>query len=521
MKTIKFAFLLLGAFLYLQNVQGQSPTFASDVAPILYKNCTSCHRDGSIGPFTIESYKDAYAMRFAIASSVESKKMPPWPPDITYNRLAHERVLTDVQIKTISEWVKDGAPRGDSTQEPSKPVFSNQSLLPKTDFVFSHPTYTIPISTDDYRVFVMKSGLTSDKYITGMEFKPGNTKVVHHILFYKDTSGTCATLDANDSKPGYSAGAGGVGANVDLLAGWVPGTQVNILPKGMGIKVTKGSDYVMQVHYAPGSKGQTDSTTINIQYSDGTSSIREITLSSPLVHVSPVLKDGPLFIPAGKVKKFTEEIIVPGDASVMNVAPHMHNIATKVKVYAVKPFSKDTINLIRINDWDFHWQGFYYLKKVVKIPRGSRLIAEAEYDNTTNNPRNPSNPPKDVKLGEGTLDEMMLTYFSYMPYQNGDENIVIDSVTITGNEEISHKKTESFKTDFVIYPNPVVDDILNIKYTGDSYIYTQYEIIDLQGKILSTGKINNQQIDVSNLQNGSYLFKSIINDEVIIKKFVK
>jgi hypothetical protein len=133
----------------------------------------------------------------------------------------------------------------------------------------------------------------------------------------------------------------------------------------------------------------------------------------------------------------------------------MHLIGRSIKVAAVKPFTGDTIKLINIPNWDFHWQGSYSFKKIVRLPIFSDLISEAVYDNTMSNPWNPSNPPKDVKLGEATTDEMMITYFTVLPYQKGDENISLETTTGTDNQP----SLESEGYSVSVFPNPTAHQL--------------------------------------------------------------
>lgn len=245
------------------------------------------------------------------------------------------------------------------------------------------------------------------------------------MLVFQDASNTPLYLDAADSDPGYVS-FGGTGSSTSKLIGaWVPGMQPSFYPPNCGVKMPANSNIVLHLHYPAGKQGKSDQTKVRFKLNTG--AYREIFISPELYHNAPVLQNGPLFIPAIQTKTFIEKYTVPVDASVLDMGPHMHLIGKSIKVYGILP-NKDTLKLINIKEWDFHWQGFYPFKTVTKFPKGTILYAEAFYDNTTNNPENPNNPPKDVSLGEGTTDEMMLVYFSYMAYQNGDENINLDTM---------------------------------------------------------------------------------------------
>jgi hypothetical protein len=193
-----------------------------------------------------------------------------------------------------------------------------------------------------------------------------------------------------------------------------------------------------------------DSTTVKLYYNSNPTP-REVRIDPILFHASPVLVNGPLSIPANTIKTFTEQFTIPSifKVSVLSVAPHMHLIGETIKVWGNK-INGDTIRLIDIPHWDFHWQGAYYFQKPVVIEGGTTLKAAATYNNTSSNSHNPNNPPKAVSLGEATTDEMMLVYFAYTGYQSGDENLLIDSTLLTTsvyNPNIVVKKMN-------VFPNP-------------------------------------------------------------------
>jgi hypothetical protein len=225
---------------------------------------------------------------------------------------------------------------------------------------------------------------------------------------------------------------------------------VKKMPSIFGRKIFPNSDLVMQIHYPAGSNGKLDSTKVRLYYNPNATA-REIRIEPILYHYAPVLTDGPLSIPANTVKTFNEQFTIPVflKASVLSVAPHMHLIGEKIKVWGNKS-NGDTIRFIDIPHWDFHWQGAYYFQKPVVVDGGTTLKATATYNNTAGNPHNPNNPPQTVSLGEATTDEMMLVYFAFTAYQAGDENIILDSsllVTPTGNPDIVIKRLS-------IFPNP-------------------------------------------------------------------
>lgn len=452
MKTFFLHALFFYSFIAFSQVN-----WTDDVAPILYNKCLSCHHSEGIGSdyVVLEKYHPAYKNRNLIDDVVSDGHMPIWPPDTNYTTLAGQnvRTLTANELQTIQDWVSSGALPGDTTLKPPLPVFSSFGDIPDVaDAILPLPLYTIDTTgtngNDVYRCFVIPSHLVSDRYISAIDFVPGNRKAVHHMVIFYDTTGQAQVLDQNDSVPGYSSYGGAGFAPVDFLGGWVPGIQSEYFPNGMGILAPKNGDYVLQVHYPKTAHGEQDSSILKIYYTPTNTNVRRIFLAVPLIH-SFTMTNGPLVIPADSIKTFYEEFALPPvTTSFLAVVPHMHNIGRKIKTYAFSP-QNDTVKFVSIEDWDFDHQMFYKFQKLLKIEPGSTLRAEALFDNTANNPKAPL-PLRTIYEGESSEDEMMLVGFAFLAYQPGDENIVLDSSIFlsTENRPPQQKMTVS------IYPNP-------------------------------------------------------------------
>lgn len=478
----------------------QTPTYNEDVSCILYEHCTTCHHDGGIAPFSLMDYDDASAAAFGVQAAVNAGSMPPWPPNTEFNQLAHERLLTQDEITAISDWVTAGAPEGAGTP-PQAPVYLNEESITSPDLVLTMPSYTINTNGNDvYRCFVIPTSLAQDVYITEAEIVPGNFEAVHHVLIFGDETNVPAQLEAADPspQPGYTSFGGTGSSESKLIGGWVPGQGHKIYPSGMGVRLPAGANVVIQVHYPANANGQTDQTKVNLKYSTGVS--REVFIDAPLNHFD--LNEGQLIIPANQELTFTSEYDVPNivDVTLLDVSPHMHLLGKSISAWAVTP-TNQTIPLIEIEDWDFHWQGFYDFRNPIRIPQGSTLMGSATYDNTSANPNNPNNPPQMVTAGEATTEEMMLIFFSWTYYAPGDENIVIDNSTheshvcetqVVGIEEQSENGVK-------IYPNPA-SNFLQIE--GPEHVQ-RITITDLLGKVVLFPSIS-KSIDVSSLENGLY-----------------
>lgn len=500
----------------------QTPTWADDVAPILYGNCTKCHNPSGIAPFPLITYNDASSMSFFIGNAVSAGVMPPWPPDTNYTRLSHERILTSSERQAILDWVNGGTPQGNLANAPTPPVYTGASEIISPDLTLAMPTYTVASAQDIYRCFVIPTNTTQNEYITEIEVLPGNRSIVHHVLVFQDQSSLPALLDANDPGPGYTNFGGTGSPTSTLVTGWVPGQGKFTLPANMGIQLQQNTNLILQIHYPAGAIGQTDSTKVNMKFSTGT--VRNVTLNAVLNH-DVNMTNGPLYIPADSITTFYEQETATINATVLTVAPHMHLIGRSIKSWAITP-NQDTIPFISIPSWNFMWQGFYNFYRLIHVPLGSQLYAEAVYDNTSSNTYNPNNPPQDVPAGESTTDEMMIVYFAYTNYQPGDENIIVDSTILsTPPAPISDiAKTVQL---YDPYPSPAKDQV-NVQYFLPQPGNITFELVDITGKqlmVLASGNQNSgfgtNTINVQSLAAGTYFLKLTHNGITRTKKIVK
>lgn len=433
---MRFYTATIGCILFSTLFASAQPDWATGVAPILYRNCTNCHHPGGIGPFSLMTYQDAYDHAGSIANAVSNGSMPPWSPDTTYQRYTHERTISAQEINDIQQWVSNGMPSGNWVDAPNPPLYASTSQLDSISMSMRIPTFTVNSNQDVYRNFVLPTGLTQAAYATALEIVPGNTAIVHHVLVFQDST--------NNTISSTSSGGTGSAAS-QLIFGYTPGASPYYTPVGTGFRLPANTRIILQMHYAPGSLGQVDSTRINLKIASG--NLRQIAVSPLLYHSSPSLLNGPLSIPANTTRSFDEEFrVLTGNYTLLYAFPHMHLIGRSIYSYGLKPVTNDTIPFVRINDWDFHWQDNFVFRNTLRIPNGTLFKAHAFYDNTSNNPDNPSDPPINVSLGESTLDEMMLVFFAYLPYQSGDENMIVDKrITVMGAKNICSGQTVLLK----------------------------------------------------------------------------
>jgi hypothetical protein len=394
------------------------PTFSKDVAPILFSQCATCHRPGEAAPFSLLDYKDARKRGKQIVQVTHSRQMPPWKADRGDVAFRNERRLSDEQIAVLGQWVEAGMPEGDPAQTPKAPTFADGWPLGKPDLVVTMPkSYRVAAEGRDvYRNFALALGLKEDKWVKAIDFRPSARSVVHHSLFYLDTTGTAAKREQESGQVGSSGSMGGLGrlrlgglsgeggqATTTLgLGGWALGATARELPDGLAYKVPKGSDLVLSTHFHPSGKVEEEASTVALYFADKAPTKRFTGVQLPPVFGALSGID----IPAGK-KDFAIEdsFVLPVDVKAFGVSAHAHYLARQFKVTATPPGGKP-MTLLSISDWDFAWQEQYRFNEFVDLPKGTKLHVRITYDNSADNPRNPNKTPKRVRWGRGSLDEM-------------------------------------------------------------------------------------------------------------------
>lgn len=389
-------------------------TYAKEVSRILAAHCEQCHRPGDIGPMPLLTYMDAVDYAQDIKRVVEAGLMPPWKPTASHGVFKGTFALKPEEKADLLTWIANGTPLGNEEDLPPKPEVKGAWVLGQPDLTLAMPAAFTPTRGKDvYRCFVIPTGLDADRFVSAVDILPGNRKVVHHVILYLDASGEAEKLDAKDPEPGYDC-YGGPGFDIGLstleslllngytLGGWAPGARPDHLPAGVGMKLGKAAKIVMQVHYYTNVRTGEDRTSVGIYFN------REPVQKS--LYYIPVIQTR-LNIPAGAAAHVasTSFPVLPGlEMQVLSAFPHMHLLGTKIELE--KEYRGVKESMILIDRWDFNWQGSYLYEKPIEMPAAARVNLRCTYDNSVNNPRNPNNPLKDVKWGEGTEDEMCVAF---------------------------------------------------------------------------------------------------------------
>ncbi|HEY7369771.1 MAG TPA: ascorbate-dependent monooxygenase [Thermoanaerobaculia bacterium] len=381
----------------------QGVTFSREVSRILQNNCQTCHRTGGIAPFPLTTFAEAQAHALQIAVMTSTRKMPPWHAGPGCASYEDDPTLAPEEIDTLTQWAVSGAPEGDPRELPPPREFPDGWRLgtPGQVLTMAEP-YTPDFSRgDDYRCFVLPAGGSAARYVSAVEIAPGSARMVHHVVLYTDATGASEPLDRDDPGQGYSCFGGPGFTFADLLGAWVPGNEPRRLPADIGLSLPAGARVVMQIHYsALSGVREPDRTALALHLAPGP--VRKILRAAPILNET-------FRIPAGAADHPVTAAIpfVPASVHLLAVTPHMHLLGRQMRIWITRPGGGQEC-LVDVPDWDFHYQRTYTFAAPIALPVFSRVDLAARYDNSTANPENPSDPPREVGWGENTTDEMCI-----------------------------------------------------------------------------------------------------------------
>jgi Flp pilus assembly protein TadD len=396
-------------------------TFSKDIAPILFQYCAPCHRPGEAGPFSLLSYEDARKHAEQIAIVTGRRYMPPWPPEPGYGDFAGAKRLTDEQIELFARWSKTGMLEGDRATLPQAPHFVEGWQLGQPDLILHmrQPYRMAPAGEDVFRNFVIPVELKETKYIRAMELRPGSKRVVHHANLIVDHARMLRQRDGQDGQPGFpgmdveTEVSGEFDPDSHFLF-WKPGSPPQEEPPDMGWKLDPGSDLIVNLHLQPTGKPEIVDVAVGLYFAD-----RPATRFPMLLQLE---HDGALDIPPGAARfVVTDHLKLPIAVDLLAIYPHAHYLGKLIDAWAVLPDGSQRA-LLKINDWNINWQATYTYRDPISLPAGTTVEMRILYDNTENNPRNPSHPPKRVQGGNRSTDEMGHVWLQVLPKKAGEDD---------------------------------------------------------------------------------------------------
>ena len=387
-----------------------APTYTKDVAPILQKHCQSCHRPGEAAPFSMLTYEETRPWAGAMKVAVRSKTMPPWYADPQIGHFSNDRSLSQKDIDTIVAWSTAGAPKGDPKDMPPSVNFLEGWDIPKPDVTFQLPKeFAVPESgMVEYQYVIVPTGFTEDKWVQAAEVRPTERSVVHHIIAYVREPGSNyfkgqtpgIFFEAPPAKTDEIVDTSALPS--DFLVGYAPGQPAEILPAGEAKLIKAGSDIVFEVHYTPNGKAVMDRTKLGLVFAKEPPKKRVQTLSA---------SNGTFKIPPGDPNYQVDasfEIRKP--LTLASIHPHMHARGKDFEYRVVFP-NGETRTILRVPQYNWHWQLWYNLAEPIDLPVGARIDCTAHFDNSANNSENPD-PTKTVTWGQQSWDEMMVGFFN-------------------------------------------------------------------------------------------------------------
>jgi hypothetical protein len=383
-------------------VKSGVPTFTKNVAPILYKSCAECHRPSGIAPMSLIEYKEVRPWAKSIRERVVDRTMPPWFADPKHGEFANDPSLTQAEIDTIRAWVDAGSPKGEDKDLPQAPKFVEGWTIGTPDAIYNmREEASIPAEgVVPYRYYVIPTDFTEDKWVQAVEIKPGDRRVVHHVIAMYTSSA------ASESGNGVTR-AGGLG-------GITPNKTGIVYPPGTARLLRKGSNIILQMHYTTIGEAAKDRTSVGLIFARETP--KRVLGGGNVMNLGFVIPPGAPNHEVKASKTFKE------DTYLIAMMPHMH-VRGKDFTYTVTyPDGRSEI-ILHVPKYDFDWQLTYDLKKPLLLPKGTRLDCVAHFDNSTRNKFNPD-PTSEVRWGDQTWEEMMIGWYTTVRSFNPTDNPV-------------------------------------------------------------------------------------------------
>ena len=404
--------LMLGGSSSANAVEAEgTPTFAKDVAPILYDNCVACHRPNHLAPMSLVSYDDARPWARALKSKVVSREMPPWGADTSVRAYKNDTSLSQDEIDTIAAWVDAGAPRGNDADLPEVPQFTEGWSIGEPDLVFTMlEPFEVPADgTVPYSYVTVPTNLKQDTWISAYEFVPGDRRVLHHVIAQvMQDDGKPATGEVLLRRDGDRTQAEGA-----TVGGYVPNRLGTVYPEGVATRLPAGADIEAQMHYTTIGEPATDQSSWGVVLAAEPDSMRRASGGQIINPMFRIEAGNPSF----EVKASRK---IKEDTYLSTMMPHMHVRGKSAKFIVKFPDGREEVAL-SVPNYDFNWQLNYQLEEPIFMPAGSELQTVFTYDNSTNNRHNPD-PTAEVRWGDQTWEEMMLGYYGTVDGLEANDN---------------------------------------------------------------------------------------------------
>jgi tetratricopeptide (TPR) repeat protein/mono/diheme cytochrome c family protein len=419
-------------------LQAAAPTFSHDIAPIVRQFCAPCHHAGGVGPFPLLRYEEVKKRAAQIVAVTRNRYMPPWLLEPGHGDFADERRLSDEQIRQIADWAAAGEPEGPPDETSSPAQFADGWQLGQPDLVLdaADPAVSPASGPDVFWNFVFTPGLTAARYVRAVEIRPGNRGIVHHANLLIDRAGAAQRAAATGS-------SGFPGMDLTIVRSpfdpdghflfWKPGAAPHVEPDGFAWRLNPGDRLVLNTHLHPSGKPEAVRPSIGVYFSDKPPS--HFPLLVQMEH------DGAIRIPAGAGDfVVSDDFRLPMDVDVLAVYPHAHYLGKLLEAFATLPDGSRKW-LVRIPNWDLNWQSVYYYREPLSLPKGAVISMRYHYDNSAGNIRNPHQPPRTVRSGNQSTDEMGHLWLELLPRGAADRRLELQ-------EAVMRHRLEKYPDDF-------------------------------------------------------------------------
>lgn len=380
----------------MQPVQGEAVSYpfkerqvsySRDIAPLIAENCASCHRDGGVAPFAMDSYTMVRGWSPMIREVIMTKRMPPAQVDPHIGSFNNAMNLETREIQDLITWIDAGSPR-DGQRDPLAEL-----TWPESEWAFGEPDYVIQVPSQqipatgvlDYIRINVPIDIDEDKWVRASQYLPGDRSVLHHTVH--DLIGP----DGVRNSP----------LNTASITAYVPGGEPRQELPNTGGVLRKGSQIALNIHYTTNGRETTDSSRIGLWfYPDGV--VPEERMSG---RCACIFTRDWTDIPAHHPNfEQTASILIDADSLLYGHYAHMHFRGKYMRFYADYPDGSRE-ELINIANYSYNWQLNYEYEEPKFVPAGTRITAVGAFDNSTRNPANPD-PTRNVAWGEQSWDEM-------------------------------------------------------------------------------------------------------------------
>lgn len=374
-----------------------NPDYATEIAPIIAEQCASCHREGGIGPFAMDSHLMLQGWSPMIREVLLTKRMPPTQVDPYVGHFSNARYISDIDLQRLVHWIDAGAPRGGADTDPLTQLqFPDRRewQLGEPDFIIKAPAHEIPATgVQDYINVEVELPFEEDKWVRAVQYIAGDEAVLHHLLSY--------VTAPREVVQGESPVA--VNASTRFLEGYAPGKVDAItFPQNTGVYIPQGYNLSMQFHYTANGRATVDETLLGLYMHDDPPAYENFTQSvSGMFRIPPFAGNHA----ASAEYVFAEDVVVTG------LRPHMHFRGKDMKLSAELPDGSIT-ELLSVPNYSYAWQPTYVLEEPVNLPAGTMVHVTGTFDNSEYNPANPD-PSKELTFGLQSWDEMFIGYWTY------------------------------------------------------------------------------------------------------------